>query len=101
MTGAMLSHEGGKALLFLYRRILRSCASYPSKNRWGIYEAIREEFRESVHLNPESDECRKKIGVAYKGLEQLRMYDEYNLNGGDPNNPNWSVTLEQNPMPKP
>ena len=36
--------------------------------------------------------------VAYKGLEQLRMYDNHSLN---PNSPNWDVTLEQNPMPKP
>jgi len=39
--------------------------------------------------------------VAYKGLEQLRMYDTESLGGGDSGNPNWSVTLEQNPMPKP
>ena len=29
------------------------------------------------------------------------MYDSHNLGGGDAQNPNWSVTLEQNPMPKP
>uniref|UniRef100_A0A6S9GUG5 Complex 1 LYR protein domain-containing protein n=1 Tax=Ditylum brightwellii TaxID=49249 RepID=A0A6S9GUG5_9STRA len=95
------AHEGGKALLFLYRRLLRSCATYPSKNRLGIYEAIREEFRENVSLDPEAYETKQKIAVAYKGLTQLRMYDEVVLSKGNPNSPNWEVTLEQNPMPKP
>jgi len=87
--------------LHLYRRILRSAATYPSKNRWGIYEAIREEFRENTGLDPECPETRKKVKVAYKGLEQLNMYQQTNLGGGSASNPNWSVTLEQNPMPKP
>ena len=43
----MASQEGSKALLHLYKQLLRSCAKYPSKNRWGIYESIREEFRVS------------------------------------------------------
>ena len=38
-------NKEGKALLHLYRRLLRSCATYPSKNRWGMYASIREEFR--------------------------------------------------------
>ena len=41
----MTSQEGSKALLHLYKHLLRSCAKYPSKNRWGIYDSIREEFR--------------------------------------------------------
>lgn len=93
--------ESGKALLFLYRRILRSAATYPSKNRWGIYESIREEFRDNKGLDPDCPKTHEKVQVAYKGLEQLRMYDQASLGGGDPTNPNWSVTLEQNPMPKP
>ena len=58
-------------------------------------------LQENANLDPDDSETKKKIGVAYKGLEQLRMYDEYTLSGGNPSNPNWSVTLEQNPMPKP
>mmetsp|Transcript_10792 Transcript_10792/g.13656 ORF Transcript_10792/g.13656 Transcript_10792/m.13656 type:complete len:101 (+) Transcript_10792:119-421(+) len=95
----MASQEGGKVLLHLYKRLLRSSASYPSKNRWGIYESIREEFRENIHLDPNEDVTKKKIAVAYKGLSQLRMYEQHSLGGKE--NPNWSVTLEQNPMPKP
>lgn len=88
-------------LLNLYRRLLRSCASYPSKNRWGIYTAIQEEFRENANADPADVETKKKIDIAYKGLKQLRMYDEVSLGSGNKQNPNWQVTLEQNPMPKP
>mmetsp|Transcript_35102 Transcript_35102/g.41890 ORF Transcript_35102/g.41890 Transcript_35102/m.41890 type:complete len:101 (+) Transcript_35102:162-464(+) len=97
----MSANEGGKVLLHLYRRLLRSCASYPSKNRWGIYKAVQEEFRESMNADPNAAETKKKVEIAFKGLEQLRMYDEVSLGGGNKQNPNWEVTLEQNPMPKP
>lgn len=90
-----------KDLLHLYKKLLRSSSIYPSKNRWGIYQAIREEFRESVNLDPEASDTKKKIQVAYKGLAQLNQYSENSLNKGDQKSPNWSVHLEQNPMPKP
>ncbi|KAL3788037.1 hypothetical protein HJC23_008381 [Cyclotella cryptica] len=90
-----------RELLHLYRKLLRSCATYPSRNRWGIYEAIQEEFRANVHLSPDDPNTQKKISVAYKGLSQLRMYDAAVLSRGNPDSPNWEVTLEQNPMPKP
>ena len=66
-------------LLHLYRRLLRSSATYPSKNRWGIYEAIREEFRDNRTMNPDDPKTQKQIQVAYKGLGQLRMYDTVQL----------------------
>jgi len=90
-----------RELLHLYRRLLRAAATYPSKNRWGIHAAIREEFRENSNLDPEDPATHKQIHVAHKGLSQLQMYDAMKLSSGDPESPNWSVTLEQNPMPKP
>mmetsp|Transcript_14028 Transcript_14028/g.29981 ORF Transcript_14028/g.29981 Transcript_14028/m.29981 type:complete len:96 (-) Transcript_14028:507-794(-) len=90
-----------RELLHLYRRLLRSCATYPSKNRMGIYQAIREEFRDNRTLNPDDQKTHQQIQVAYKGLGQLQMYDTMSLSKGNPENPNWEVTLEQNPMPKP
>ena len=90
-----------RELLHLYRRLLRSCATYPSKNRHGIYKAIQEEFRDNINLDPEDPKTQRQIEVAYKGLGQLRMYDSMVLSKGNPDNPNWEVTLEQNPMPKP
>lgn len=90
-----------KELLHLYKKLLRSCATYPSKNRGGIYDAIRQEFRENAQLNPEDPVTQKKISVAIKGLSQLQMYDKRVLSGGNEQNPNWQVQLEQNPMPKP
>ena len=43
-------------------------------------------------LDPNDPQTREKIGIAYKGLEQLRMYDEAVLGGGTGKNPNWSMT---------
>lgn len=97
----MALQQTRKEVLQLYKNLLRSCAKYPSKNRWGIYQAIKEEFRESTHLDPDDETTKKKISVAIKGLSQLKMYDSHHLSGGNQQNPNWSVQLEQNPMPKP
>jgi hypothetical protein len=47
------------------------------------------------------NKVQQRVSVAYKGLEQLRQYHESSLTGGKIGSPNWSVTLEQNPMPKP
>ena len=52
-------------------------------------------------MDPEDFKTKQQIDVAYKGLGQLQMYDTMSLSKGNPNNPNWEVTLEQNPMPKP
>jgi Complex 1 protein (LYR family) len=87
-------------LLMLYRRLLRSAAIYPSKKRESLYEAIRSEWRDHAKL---TDEIRiqKRIEVAKIGLNQLRQFDEATMTGGKMGSPNWTVTLEQNPMPKP
>lgn len=83
-----------KELLSLYRQLLRSCETYPSKNRARIYQSIREDFRDNKNLEPGSDKTRKQIHVAFKGLEQLHQFDGRN-------SPSFSVQLEQNPFPKP
>lgn len=92
--------QGGNNLLGLYRQLLRSASTYPSRNRMGIYEAIREEFRSNIHLDPSEEETQKKINLAYKGLSQLRQFDEHVMGGGK-SSANWQVTMEQNPMPAP
>lgn len=45
-------------------------------------------------MDPESEAGKKQIHIAYKGLGQLQQFDGRN-------NPNFQVTLEQNPFPKP
>jgi len=52
-------------------------------------------------LDPDDEGTHKKISVAIKGLSQLDMYDKQTMSGGNEQNPNWQVQLEQNPMPKP
>lgn len=88
-----------KALLQVYRQLLRSAETYPSSNRQRIYQAIREEWRENSSLSGE--DARVKVALAYKGLSQLRQFDEDAMTGGKPHSHNWNVQLEQNPMPKP
>ena len=46
----MALQQTRKEILQLYKKLLRSSATYPSKNRWGIYQAIREEFRVSTEF---------------------------------------------------
>jgi len=87
--------------LWLYRRLLRSAATYPSKNRMGIYQSIREEFRDNVPLDPSDEKTREKVAIAYKGLSQLKQFDLQTMTAGNQSDPNWNVTLEQNPMPSP
>jgi LYR motif-containing protein 4 len=95
-----MSGPSRKELLVLYRQLLRSAESYPSKKRDSIYQAIREEWRENACLDS-PDVIQGQLAVAYKGLSQLRQFDEMTMTGGSAGSPNWSVTLEQNPMPKP
>lgn len=83
-----------KDLLHLYRQVLRSCQTYPSKNRAKIYQSIREDFRENKTLDPASDKARKQIHIAYQGIGQLHQFDGRKTT-------NFSVSLEQNPFPKP
>lgn len=95
-----MSGSTRKELLVLYRKLLRSAATFPSKKRESIYQAIREEWRENAALTQE-EKIQKQVAVAYKGLTQLRQFDEMTMTGGKVGSSNWSVTLEQNPMPKP
>ena len=83
-----------KQLLHLYRRLLRSCQTYPSKNRSRLYESIREDFKANKTLDPQSEKAQTQIQVALKGLQQLHQFDGRK-------SANFSVSLEQNPFPKP
>lgn len=86
-----------RELLHLYKRLLRYAEVYPSIKRESIYSAIRDDFRE--HRN--SEDPQPKIALAYQGLAQLRQFSEDSMTKGNIGSPNWNVTLEQNPMPKP
>lgn len=62
-----------EALLTLYKQLLRSAQTYPSKKRAGIYQAIREEWRDHKDLQDEV-KVNMQISMAYKGLSQLRQF---------------------------
>ena len=81
-------------LLHLYKRLLRSGATYPSKNAPKIVQSIREDFKDNRLLDPNSDMAKKQCHLALQGLQQLRQFDNRSSS-------NFTVTLEQNPFPKP
>eukprot|EP00953_Heterococcus_sp_UTEX-ZZ885_P028697 15295-Heterococcus_DN1.PRE.3 len=96
-------------LLRLYKQILRNAAVFPSIKRNEMYEAIRIEciriaddfriacparvqFREGAVVT-EAAQVQTRIGIAVKGLEQLRTYT--NLKHDDSE---WVVDLDANPL---
>ena len=81
-------------LLHLYRRLLRACQTYPSKNRGKIYQSVRDDFRDNRELDPESEKAKQQVHIAFKGLGQLHQFDNRS-------SPSFAVNLEQNPFPKP
>ena len=90
----MASSLSRNELLHLYKRLLRSGATYPSKNAAKIVQSIREDFKDNRTLDPLSDKATKQRHLALQGLEQLRQFDNRSSS-------NFVVTLEQNPFPKP
>ena len=82
-------------LLHLYRNIIKAAKRFPSRNRDKIVKEIRFEFRKNAK---ETDQAKvdQFVHLAKKGLGQLSMYS--NLSGTQGG---WSVTLDQEPMPKP
>jgi hypothetical protein len=70
--------------------------------RKEIYEAIREEFRENISVDPGDEKTKQKIAIAHQGLAQLRQFDEVSMTGGSGGSQSsWNVRLSQNPMPRP
>lgn len=102
MSGKTITMHSKPALVHLYKRLLRSAETFPSRNRDKIYRAIQEEFRENKDLDPQDEKTKIQIAVAYKGLSQLRQFDVGNMTGGKGDKSGeWEIHLEQNPMPKP
>jgi hypothetical protein len=47
-----------------------------------------------MKLDPNSEKAKQQVQVAYKGLSQVHQFDNRSAT-------NFSVSLEQNPFPKP
>jgi hypothetical protein len=67
----------------------------------GIYQAIQEEFRENIGMDPSDEKTKTKVEMAYKGLTQLHLFDEMEMTGGKLSDPNWKPSTEQSPLPSP
>ena len=59
--------------LLLYRHILKAAARFPSKNRAGLIEEIKTEFREARGVT-DAGELKKKITLAKDGLDRMRAF---------------------------
>jgi LYR motif-containing protein 4 len=80
--------------LSLYKNILRGAQRFPSIKRDGLVQEIRLNFRQNRALEDEK-EIQKCLSIAIKGLSQLSMYTSLK-----PSASQWSVTLDQQPMPR-
>jgi len=56
--------------------------------------SVREDFRENMALDPNSEKVKQQVHIAYKGLSQLHQFDNRSESS-------FSISLEQNPFPKP
>ena len=74
--------------LKLYRHILKAAKSFPSKNRNGLIEEIKTEFRENAGATDAGD-VQKKIALARDGLDRMRAFT-----GLDQGSSKWDVSLK-------
>ncbi|GAX25462.1 hypothetical protein FisN_12Lu003 [Fistulifera solaris] len=87
-----------QSLLHLYRKLLRSCQTFPSRKRDSIHQAIREDFR-FYQNEQDPHKIEQQISIAIKGLDQLQQFNVSRMTSTSSSS--WNVHLEQNPMPKP
>ena len=73
--------------LILYKHLLRSLQSYPTKNRSGLIASVRLEFRDNVEP---TEDTPRLIKEAWANLNNIRQYT--GLGGGDSH---WKIDLEQ------
>ena len=74
--------------LRLYRHILKAAKTFPSKNRAGLIEEIKTEFRENAGATDAGD-VQKKLALARDGLDRMRAFT-----GLDQGASKWDVSLK-------
>ncbi|CAG9466546.1 unnamed protein product [Pedinophyceae sp. YPF-701] len=62
-------------VLSLYRSIMRSARNFPSSNRAGLIESIRQDFRDGAKVT-DREEVAKRRQSAVTGLRQLQAFSE-------------------------
>ena len=74
--------------LRLYRHILKAAKTFPSKNRAGLIEEIKTEFR-VARGETDGEVLKKKLALARDGLDRLRAFS-----GLDQGSAKWEVSLK-------
>ena len=88
----MHPYQQKSKVLSLYRHLLRTVRTFPSKKRASIREDICITFRERRGLK-EPGELAHAWEVGVRGLETMSKYTSL-----DKKSSNWSVTLDQAPL---
>ena len=81
-----------EAVLSLYRSLLRTVRTFPSKKRASIRLDIMASMREGALLR-EPGQLAHAWEVGVRGLETMAKYTSL-----DKKSPNWSITLDQAPL---
>ena len=74
-------------VLRLYRQLLKFGRVYPSKNRQGLLQEIKNEFKEGKGISSH-EEIKKRIATAKDGVAQMRVFCKLDSKGND-----WQVSL--------
>jgi hypothetical protein len=69
----MVAAHARSDLLALYRALLRSAATFPSRNRAGLIAEIKAEWRANAGLAP-GPERDAKVALAADGVRQMQAY---------------------------
>ena len=85
---AIVADTMSGSTLRLYRHILKAAKTFPSKNRAGIIEEIKTEFRENAGATDAGD-VQKKLALARDGLDRMRAFT-----GLDQGASKWDVSLK-------
>lgn len=85
---AIVADTMSDSTLRLYRHILKAAKTFPSKNRAGLIEEIKTEFRENAGATDAGD-VQKKLALARDGLDRMRAFT-----GLDQGASKWDVSLK-------
>ena len=90
-----MSTPSAASLRGLYRDLLRTVRTFPSRKRVALREDIRVEFRLGARLT-DAAAVAHAVEVATRGLDTMRKYTSLN-----PRASHWTVDLEPAPLGAP
>ena len=77
-----------REILTLYRQLIKLGRVYPTKNREGLLQEIKAEFKEGKTISSQ-DEIERRLASARQGVAQMQVYCKLDKKGDA-----WSVSLD-------